>query len=174
MKLFRVNDFIKKINEEEGTQNDLNVEVDTIYKNNVNTYMKEAIKLIEVKLQSIFGGDNDAVTDMELEDIKTMSMPLTERLVLKFSDSMYLYDLVFSIHLNEIINNMDEDFDSSKIEYVGVRFKKYDKDDNLLGQLDKKKIKMGEITEDLFSILNQELDEKFNLDSVELEIEFDD
>lgn len=173
MKLFRVNDFIKKINEEE-LPNDLNGPVDTTYKNSANTYMKEAIKLIEVKLQNIFDGESEGVTDMQLEDIKTMSMPLTERLILKFSDSMYLYDLVFSIHLNEVVDNMDEDFDSSKIENVGVRFKKYDRDDNLLGQLDKKKIKMEEISEDLFSILNQELDEKFNLDSGELEIEFED
>ena len=170
MKLFRVKDFIKKINEDQ--ENNLNGEVDLTYKNNANTYMKEAIKLIEVKLQNIFNGED--ITDMQLEDIKTISMPITERLILKFSDSMYLYDLVFSIHLSEVVDNMDGDFDSSKIENVGVRFKKYDKDDNLLGQLDKKKVKMEDISEDLFSILNQELDEKFNLDSGELEIEFED
>lgn len=175
MKIYKINEWRSIFENEDlgDTENDNGFD-DFEYKNQANHYMKEAIERVKAQVSSMFNNDEqESPTDISLEDVSITSMPMTERLFLKFSDTMYLYNMVVSIHLKEVVDNMSDDFDSDSIEFAGVRFKKYDQDSNLLGQLDKKKVKIDEINEDLFALLNQELDDKFNIDSGELDIEYE-
>ena len=151
-------------------------------------YINQALNVVKNKIVSLFDEpkpnkeDNTVNVDpssyyaqnMVLLDIKYTDMPLNKSLIIKFEDSNYLYHLIITIKIDQgkiELDNGDENI--TEIDNCGVKLKKYDKENNLVGQLDKNKVLLDDINQDFIDTLNNELDEKFNVQSDDFEIEYE-
>lgn len=112
--------------------------------------------------------------NMQLLDIKYTDMPMNKSLIIKYEDSKYLYHLIITIKIDQgrIEMNIDGDDNITEIDNCGVKLKKYDNENNMLGQLDRQKVLLKDINQDFIDTLNIELDEKFSIQTDEFEIEY--
>lgn len=112
--------------------------------------------------------------NMQLLDIKYTDMPMNKSLIIKYEDSKYLYHLIITIKIDQgrIEMNIDGDNNITEIDNCGVKLKKYDNENNMLGQLDRQKVLLKDINQDFIDTLNIELDEKFSIQTDEFEIEY--
>lgn len=99
-----------------------------------------------------------------------------DSLTIKFSDQDGWYNIFLTIPLKSVVADMkekgeDEDYSDEDIKECSIKFKKYNLDNELVGQLGPKKYKIGEIDEEFFVNLKIEVDDAYGEDSEELEIE---
>ena len=99
---------------------------------------------------------------------------LYDSLTVKFSDQEGWYNMFLTLSLENVVADMkekeDEDFSDTDIKECSIKFKKYDLDNSLVGQLGPKKYKISDIDEEFLVNLKIELDEEFG-ESEEFEIE---
>ena len=147
-------------------------------------YVEDALKSVELRLVKLFEPpveDNDGKTEvdhssyhsqgLELDDVKTTDMPLNKTLILKYHDDNFSYHMLMSISIEQ----GKPEKDTAMVKDCGVKFKKYDIDSNLIGELSRQKVEIDSIDQDFLDTLNAELDEKYSVDNgFEIEYKEDD
>jgi hypothetical protein len=142
-------------------------------------YVEDALKSVELRLVKLFEPpvtDNEKKKEIdpssyhsqgvELIDIKTTDMPLNKTLIIKYHDDDFSYQLLISVGIEQgKPEKPDMDMDTSKVKECGVKFKKYDIDNNLIGELSRQKVEIDTIDQDFLDTLNAELDEKYSVDN---------
>jgi len=97
-----------------------------------------------------------------------------DSLTIKFSDQEGWYNVFLTIPLEGVIEDMKEneegDYSDKDIKDCSIKFKKYNVDNELVGQLGPTKYKMSEIDETFFVNLKIEVDDEYG-ESEEFEIE---
>jgi hypothetical protein len=172
-------------NEEgEETEEDEEEEKEITYNEDPSYYVENSIKTIERTITQLFENpledaeDKIAETDpssyyeqgVELINIKKTDMPLNKTLIVKYHDSEYTYHLLFTVNIEQGISKDGEEMNSDMIEQCGVKFKKYDLENKLIGEIEKKKIDIKDINQDFIDTLNGELDTKYSVkDDFEIE-----
>jgi hypothetical protein len=112
----------------------------------------------------------DLGVELESSEISKYSK-LYDSLTVKFSDVSGWYSLIIMIDIKEgIPKDPEKDFDFEDITKCYVKFKKYNNEDEIVGQLTKT-IDIKDINEDLIIDFKIELDDKFGDDSDKLEYE---
>lgn len=113
----------------------------------------------------------DLGINLESSEVSKYSK-LYDSLTVKFSDERNTYTLIIMIDIKEAIpKDKDSDFDIDDIEKCYIKFKKYDLDTfDIIGQLTKN-IKIKDIGEDFLIELKIELDDKFDDEDDDFEIE---
>jgi hypothetical protein len=172
-------------NEEEEEEEE---PVEKVFNEDPSYYTEEALKKVERKLTALFEveeePDENGRTDkdqssyqnqgVELMDVKTTGMPMNKTLIMKYHDNDFSYQLLVTVGIQQgIPEKEDVEMDHDMIEFAGVKFKKYDVDNNLLGELDRKKVKLDSIDQDFLDSLNGEMDSKYSIDD-NFEIEYKD
>lgn len=151
---------------------------DKVFNEDPSYYIEEALKKVERKILSLFkepvaGKDGRTENDpssyydqgVELIDVKLTDMPLNKTLIIKYHDTDFTYHLMVTVDLKQgVPEKPDVEMDYTMVEYCGVKFKKYDISNNLLGQLDRKKVPLKTIDQDFIDSLNGELDSKYSID----------
>src|SRR5690606_13107814 len=90
-------------------------------------------------------------------------------LTVKFTDAEHDYDLLFRVEVEEVVKDMadaitdEQDFSVTDIKKCYVRFKKYNKASEVLGQI-AKDVEVKKIDEEFLINLKIELDEQFGED----------
>ncbi len=83
-----------------------------------------------------------------------------DNIVIKFSDSEFLYNLYVTIPLEEAVP--EEEGDSKKIKKCYIKFKKYDLENfDLIGQIEKN-VDIDKVDEDYLVSLKIDLDDEFD------------
>jgi hypothetical protein len=168
----------------EETPNDFTDE----YLQDPTYYINQALNVVKNKVVSLFDEPKPKANDrtvevdqssyhaqgMQLLDIKYTDMPLNKSLIIKFEGDDYLYHLLITIKIDQGKIELEKDGDENltEIDNCGVKFKKYDKENNLVGQVARKKVLLDDIDQDFIDTLNADLDEKFSVQSDEFEIEY--
>jgi thymidylate synthase len=112
---------------------------------------------------------------VELLSLKKTNMPMNKTLIAKYADNNFMYHLYFTINIEQGVAEEGEEMDSNNIEECGIKFKKYDLENNLIGELERKKVPISEINQDYIDSLNGELDNKYSVkDEFEIEYEEED
>jgi hypothetical protein len=175
-------------NEEEGTEDEdedeeepVDPEEDIKYDENPSYYINQRLNQIENKIMNMFAEpeDNDK-SDMtkyynqgvELLDVKRTRMPMSKTLIVKYQDSNFIYHLLFTVKLEQAQPTGDEAMSTDEIDFCGVKFKKYNLENTLLGEIDRKKVEIKNINQDFIDSLNGEIDDKYSLDDG-FEIEYE-
>lgn len=182
MKILKLNEFIKE-----------NFTHDT-----PESYVANALKHLKRKIDKMFeyteGGEEDVnqnrvLTSDQLEKIdkdkltfkdlnvylessEMSKYPSThDSLTIKFSDEYNTYALIILIDIEQAIPPKNKkNFSFNDIEWVYIKFKKYDVETfEIIGQIDKN-VKMKKINEEFLIALKIELDEKFSDTEEEFEI----
>ena len=167
--------------EEEEPEPEINYNEDPAY------YVERSIKSIEQKIINLFENplenteDKVAETDpssyyeqgVELIDVKSTDMPLNKTLIVKYGDNQYVYHLLFTVNIDQGLPKNDKEMSSDMIEECGVKFKKYDEENKLIGEIERKKVSISDINQDFIDTLNGELDQKYSVGNDEFEIEYD-
>lgn len=96
---------------------------------------------------------------------------LYDNVTFKFSDPEFWYNLYITIPLNYIEMDKESDFSDTDIEECSIKFKKYNYENNIIGQLGPRKVKIEDIDETFLVDLKIELDEDFPSEEEEFEIE---
>lgn len=163
---------------EEETEEDIDPK-DRVFNEDPSYYVEQALKKVERKLISLF---DEPTTDekgrtntdtasyhnqgVELVDIKTTGMPMNKTLILKYHDNDFSYQLLITVDTKQgIPEKSDIEMNYDMVEFGGVKFKKYDVSNNLLGELDRKKVSLNSIDQDFIDKLNGELDSKYSIDN---------
>lgn len=178
-------------NEEDSSMEDGDDEEEEVVKKVFNEkpkyYIEEALKSVKRKLESLFEKpkpNKDGRTEVdpnsfydqgvEILDIKMTDMDMNKTLIMKYHDGEFLYHLLISINIQQgIPEKPDVEMDYTMVKECGVKFKKYDANHDLIGQLDRQSVSIKDIDKDFIDILNSELDEKYSVDN-NFEIEFKD
>tara|TARA_R110000772_G_scaffold2410_4_gene8538 strand:- start:29076 stop:29906 length:831 start_codon:yes stop_codon:yes gene_type:complete len=161
------------------------VPVEKVFNEDPGYYVEQALKKVERKLTSLFEEpetDENGKTNkdpssyhsqgVELMDVKTTDLAMNKTLIMKYHDDDFTYHLMVTIDLQQgIPEKGDVEMDHSMVEFCGVKFKKYDVSNKLLGELDRKKVKLDTIDQDFIDSLNGELDGKYSIDD-NFEIEY--
>lgn len=191
------NNRIKKYSEyiKEDTENEEQEEIDGgdyISNDNPESYIESKLTTIKNKVESMFS-DSDSDSDpkssdtdeesisfkdlgLKLESTEMSNATKTHRnLIIKFSDENYYYSLLFRIDLKQISNKNDsKEMDLEDIKKCFVKFKKYKVEGfELLGEITNN-ADIKNIDEDYLIDLKIELDDKFDDDSEDLSIEYED
>lgn len=178
-------------NEEEVAETETEEEVEepdteeqNNYAQNASYYATEALSLIELKLIKLFEEpvnkeDIDPTSyyaqGIELVELKKTDMPLNKTLILKFLDSQFVYHVLFTIKIDQgLIDQKVSKDDSTDITTCGLKFKKYDLDEDLVGQIDRMNVNIEDIDQDFIDKLNAELDQKYSIVGDDFEIEYKD
>tara|TARA_R110000772_G_scaffold5341_4_gene19177 strand:+ start:2035 stop:2817 length:783 start_codon:yes stop_codon:yes gene_type:complete len=171
--------------EEEEDVEEEEEDVEKVFNEDPSYYMEEALRKVERRLLSLFEepvADENGKTDadpssyhsqgVELMDIKTTGLPMNKTLIMKYHDNDFSYQLMITVDIKQgVPEKEDVEMDHTMIESCGVKFKKYDVENNLLGQLDRKKVPLDTIDQDFIDSLNGELDGKYSVDD-NFEIEY--
>lgn len=168
-------------------EEEVEVEDLSTYNEDPSAYITQQLKRLENRLVTLFENpqkpDEDGRVDdkdpsayynqgVELLDMKTTDMPMNKSLTVKYHDEEFLYHLIITVNIEEGMSEKPEDeMDTDQVEECGIKFKKYDMEDNLIGELEKKKIKISEIDQDYIDTLNGNLDSKYSVDN-NFEIEY--
>lgn len=142
-------------------------------------YVEDALKSVELRLVKLFEApteDSEGKTEvdpssyhsqgLELVDVKTTDMPLNKTLIMKYHDDNFSYQMLMSISIEQGKPEKDDmDMDTAMVKDCGVKFKKYDIDNNLIGELSRQKVEIDSIDQDFLDTLNAELDEKYSVDN---------
>lgn len=156
-----------------------------LFEEDPSYYINQAIEKVKRKILSFFekpepnekGRVNNDTSSyysqgVEVMDVKKTDLPMSKTLIVKYNDSEYMYHLMVTIDLSQGIPKEDDEVASTDmIEYCGVKFKKYDSSNKLLGQLDRQEIRLDNIDQDFIDTLNAELDDKYSIDN-DFEIEY--
>jgi len=177
-------DQAEEVEETEEEVEEPDTEEQNNYAQNATYYATEALNLIELKLIQLFEEpankeDIDPTSyyaqGIELMELKKTDMPLNKTLILKFMDSQYVYHILFTIKIDQgLIDQKVSKDDSTDITTCGLKFKKYDLDEDLIGQLDRISVNIDEINQDFIDKLNAELDQKYSIVGDDFEIEYKD
>lgn len=168
MALKKFNEYTKTINEEDSSLN---------YNQNKSYYVEEQLNMIKNKILNLFEEPKEGSEEVNnfytqglvIMDVKFTDMPLYKTLVMKYQGDEFLYHLYITIDRNQADIHNGE-FNSSDIKYCGVKLKKYDLEENLLGELDRQKTLIEDINQDYLDKLNVDLDSKYSLgDNFEIE-----
>jgi len=131
-------------------------------------YTDQAIMLIKKEMSGLFDVEE---TDLELLDERETDMPMSNTYTLKYTDGSFIYSFIVNIPLNQSVQSEQGDEMSTKmVKYCGVKMKKYDLDEKILGQLDKQRVKIANVNKNFVMELSVELDEQ--LGGGELDIEY--
>lgn len=117
---------------------------------------------------------NMSLSDMglNLEDTELSKYSsLYDNVTFKFSDPDFWYNLYITIPINYVKTDPEEDFSDTDIEFCSIKFKKYNYENDIVGQIGPRKIKIEDIDETLLVDLKIELDEEFGESEEEFEIE---
>ena len=109
---------------------------------------------------------------LESSEISKFSS-LYDNVTIKFSDPEFRYDLFITIPIDEgIPKDTQKNFDSKDIKKCFIKFKKYNisQDFELIGQISKN-VEIDKIDEEFLVNLKIELDDEFDDNEKELEIE---
>ena len=97
-----------------------------------------------------------------------------DSLTVKFSDQEGWYNIFLTIPLKDVVEEMQEkedgDYSAKDIKNCSIKFKKYNIDNELVGQLGPTNYKLSDIDEEFFVNLKIEVDEEYGEDE-EFEIE---
>jgi hypothetical protein len=97
-----------------------------------------------------------------------------DSLTVKFSDQEGWYNIFLTIPLKDVVEDMQEnedgDYSDKDIKNCSIKFKKYNIDNELVGQLGPSNYKLSDIDEEFFVNLKIEVDEEYG-DDEEFEIE---
>jgi len=97
-----------------------------------------------------------------------------DSLTVKFSDQEGWYNIFLTIPLKDVVEDMQEnedgDYSDKDIKNCSIKFKKYNIDNELVGQLGPTNYKLSDIDEEFFVNLKIEVDEEYGEDE-EFEIE---
>lgn len=176
MKIKKWADF-KSINEEdefeeedindEGEGND---EGEDLLKDNPSSYIKKAFKILKAKLERIA---NDEI-NIELLSFDQSESKAHKSLTTKFKDDVNHYTFIITVDLKyviDLIKTLDNP-SPMDIQSCFVKFKKYDSDYNLIGEITKN-LNIEDIDYDLFMELNSEVDDIYGSDNDDFEIEYE-
>jgi hypothetical protein len=165
----------------------------TILNDTPESYIFTAISAVKAKFEKMFSRieppkdengrnlnskDKDNKTSLEtmgvtLDECEVSKSPkLANYLSVKYSDAEYQYSLYLQISIEEAISDKeDKEFDWKSIDDAFIKFKKYRIEDmKMVGQITKN-IKLDSIGDDFLIQLNVELDNDFESDDEEFEIE---
>lgn len=144
-------------------------------------YISSVLHKLQTKINSLFDNE-DPAKDTELKDLNlnlesseiSKYSKIQDCLKIKFSDEEALYDMTFTIDLEEAVpQNPDEEFSPDDITSCFVRFKKYELDNfEMIGQITKN-VEIDTIDADFLIDIKIELDDSFGEPEEEFEIEFD-
>ena len=138
--------------------------IDIVTNRLVKLFSDEAEKLVQDKDASKYTNNG-----VELIEVDKTESPLRSSVVIKYKDQDFIYHLYITVNIVKID---DEDESTKDIKTGGVKFKKYDLDENLLGELDRKSEELSIIDRDYLDALNAELDTKYSIDD-EFDIEYE-
>jgi hypothetical protein len=115
------------------------------------------------------------LTDMGLQlessELSTHSATL-DNVTFKFTDNDGWYNLYVAIPLEDGKPEDDEsDFEDTDIKNCSIKFKKYNLDNDLVGQIGPRTVKTTDVDESLLIDLKIELDDEYGNDQEEFEIE---
>lgn len=104
---------------------------------------------------------SDLGLNLESSEISKYSS-LYDNLVVKFSDSEFMYNLYITIPISEAVQKNDKGVSSDDIKNCYIKFKKYDlKNFDLIGQITRN-VEIKKIDEDYLVQLKIELDDEFD------------
>lgn len=104
---------------------------------------------------------SDLGLNLESSEISKYSS-LYDNLVVKFSDSEFMYNLYITIPIEEAVQKSDKGVSSEDIKNCYIKFKKYDlKNFDLIGQITRN-VEIKKIDEDYLVQLKIELDDEFD------------
>ena len=168
--------------EEEEEETQLNI--DRVFNEDPSYYIREALEKVKRRILSLFEEPNPDKKGrlnrdpssyynqgVELLDVRITDLSMNKTLIIKYHDNDFSYHLMITVDLKQgIPDKPDIEMDYSMVEFGGVKFKKYDPSNNLLGQLDRKKVPLKTIDQDFIDSLNGELDSKYSIgDDFEIE-----
>lgn len=136
--------------------------------------MGDALKRGEEKKEREESGKisfSDLGLNLESSEISKYSS-LYDNLVVKFSDSEFMYNLYLTIPIGEAVPKNDKGVSSEDIKMCYIKFKKYDlKNFELIGQITRN-VEIKKVDEDYIVQLKIELDEEFDQgEKIEIETE---
>lgn len=104
---------------------------------------------------------SDLGLNLESSEISKYSS-LYDNLVIKFSDSEFMYNLYITIPIEEAVQKNDKGVSSEDIKNCYIKFKKYDlKNFDLIGQITRN-VEIKKVDEDYLVQLKIELDDEFD------------
>lgn len=167
--------------EDEEMEEEPEPEID--YNEDPDYYAAKSIETIQNRLESLFEEpqkDNKDIVEkdpssyveqgVQLMDSKVTDMPLNKTLMMKYADSQFIYQLFVTVNIEQP-KPKEGDMDSSQIEECAIKFKKYNMENELIGEIERRKVNISELDQDTLDTLNAELDEKYSVDN-DFEIEY--
>jgi len=148
------------------------------YNQNKSYYVEEKLNIIKNKVLGLFKEPQEGNQEVNnfytqglvVMDVKLTDMPLYKTLIIKYQGDNFLYHLYITID-REQPNISNGDYNTEDLEYCGVKLKKYDLQDNLLGEIDRQTTLIEEINQDFLDKLNIDIDEKYSLgDDFEIQL----
>lgn len=113
----------------------------------------------------------DLKVELESSELSKYSA-VYDSITIKFSDPDGWYNLWITIPLDMAISkDKGKDFSDKDLENCVIKFKRYNQDNELIGQIGPKQVKIEDVNEELLVSLKIELDEEFGEEAEELELE---
>lgn len=133
--------------------------------------VSSAITDIELKVAKMFepSEDDPSYYDLGLEllDVNKTDMPSNKMLIVKYQDENFIYQVIFIVPNN--IDNMED----GEINQCIIKFKKYNLENNIVGQIKRSDVPIEDIDQDLIDSLNAEVDEKYSIVVDDFEMKFE-